>query len=67
VTNDRIDYTTHILIGVSEDGTMSVVTHWPYVPQQSEVDEEMEAEVDDYVTFILCTPTSIMPVAPNSP
>ncbi len=36
--NERIDYSTHILIGIKKSGDMTVVAHWPRVPRQSHVD-----------------------------
>jgi hypothetical protein len=61
-TSDRaIDYTTHILIGVRANGIMSVISDWPYVPPQSEVQSLIDCTREPYTTFVLCTPTSIMP------
>ena len=61
-TDDQaIDYKTHILIGVRPGGIMTVIADWPYVPPQSEVQQEMDLTRQPYVTFVLCTPTSIMP------
>ena len=60
-----ISYKTHILIGVRPTGVMSVIADWPHVPRQPEVQKEMEAARDGYVTFVLCTPTSIMPAGEN--
>ena len=56
-----IDYKTHILIGVRANGVMTVIRDWPHVPRQFEVHQEMKGTRDGYVTFALCTPTSIMP------
>jgi hypothetical protein len=56
-----IDYKTHILIGVRDNGVMTVIADWPYVPKQSEVQEEIDTSRNGYVTYVLCTPTSIMP------
>ena len=58
--NTRIDYKTHILIGVRANGAMSVVAHWHGVPRQSEVEERATASREPFTTFVLCTPTSIM-------
>jgi hypothetical protein len=33
--NERIDYATHILIGIKKAGDMIVVAHWPHVPRQA--------------------------------
>jgi len=61
-TSERltIDYKTHILIGVRANGAMSVISHWHGVPRQSEVEQRAAATREPFVTFILCTPTSIM-------
>ena len=56
-----IDYKTHILIGIRASGVMTVIKHWPAVPQQTEVDHQIRATKDDYTLFALCTPTSILP------
>ena len=61
-TGDQgIDYKTHILIGVRASGIMSVISDWPYVPPQSAVQQTIDRVREPYVTFVLCTPTSIMP------
>ena len=60
-----IDYKTHILIGRASNGKMTVICHWPYVPRQDEVQQKIDAECSTYAAFLLCTPTSIMPVADN--
>ena len=57
-----ISYKTHILVGVRPSG-MTVLADWPYVPKQSEVQREIEKGRNGYVTFVLCTPTSIMPAS----
>ena len=57
-----ISYKTHILVGVRPSG-MTVLGDWPYVPKQSEVQREIDRAKSGYVTFMLCTPTSIMPVS----
>jgi hypothetical protein len=59
--DQRIDYTTHILIGVRAGGVMTVISDWPYVPLQAEVQKEIDCVREPYVAFALCTPTSIMP------
>jgi hypothetical protein len=59
--SDGITYRTHILIGVRPNGVMTVIADWPHVPKQSEVEEEIESARNGYVTFVLCTPTSILP------
>ena len=56
-----IDYKTHILIGVRDNGVMTVIADWPHLPKQTEVQTEIDTSRNGYVTFILCTPTSIMP------
>lgn len=62
MNDDHIDYKTHILIGVRANGVMTVIHHWAYVPRQAEVQEEINGSRDNYTTFVLCTPTSVMPV-----
>jgi hypothetical protein len=62
MTKPGIDYTTHILIGVRANGTMTVICHWPYLPRQAEVQQQIERTKEPYDTFILCTPTSILRV-----
>ena len=61
----QIDYKTHILIGSASSGRMTVICHWPYVPRQTEVKEKIDAVQETYAVFLLCTPTSIMPVEKN--
>jgi hypothetical protein len=61
MTSD-ISYKTHILVGVRPSG-MTVLADWPYVPKQSEVQLEIERGRNGYVTYVLCTPTSIMPAS----
>jgi hypothetical protein len=56
-----ISYKTHILVGIRGNGVMTVIADWPHVPRQAEVQEEIDAARDGYVTFALCTPTSILP------
>lgn len=60
-----IDYNTHILIGSTSSGKMSVIYHWPHLPQQAEVQQKIDALQEGYATFLLCTPTSIMPASSN--
>jgi len=57
----HIDYKTHILVGVRPDGIMSIIDVWAHVPPQAEVERVMDATSGPYVTFALCTPTSVMP------
>ena len=57
-----ISYKTHILVGVRPSG-MTVLADWPYVPKQAEVARKSTAAHNGYVTFVLCTPTSIMPAS----
>jgi hypothetical protein len=61
-----IDYNTHILIGVRVGGIMTVISDWPYVPPQSEVQSRIDCTREPYATFVLCTPTSIMPARSNA-
>ena len=56
-----IDYKTHILIGVRDNGVMTVLRDWPSLPKQSEVQDEIDAATESFVGFALCTPTSILP------
>ncbi len=60
-----IDYDTHILIGSTSSRKMVVICHWPHLPRQVEVQQRMESVQEWYATFLLCTPTSIMPVENN--
>ena len=62
MTSD-ISYKTHILVGVQPNGVMTVIADWPHVPRQVEVEKEINSARNDYVTFALCTPTSIMPAS----
>ena len=57
-----VDYKTHILIGVRANGVMTVIADWPHVPKQAEVQKEIDGANNGYVTFALCTPTSIIAV-----
>jgi hypothetical protein len=61
----EITYKTHILIGMRPNGVMSVIADWAHVPKQAKVLEEIRNARDGYVTFALCTPTSIMPAGGN--
>jgi hypothetical protein len=61
-----IDYKTHILIGVRANGVMTVICDWPHVPTQAEVQEEIDGAPDGYVTYALCTPTSVMPAGDDA-
>jgi hypothetical protein len=56
----EITYKTHILIGVRENGIMTVIADWPHVPKQSEVQRRIDDARNGYVAFALCTPTSVM-------
>jgi hypothetical protein len=60
-----ISYKTHILIAHTAGGKMVVLHHWPHVPRQDEVQRKIDAECSTYATFLLCTPTSIMPAKSN--
>jgi hypothetical protein len=59
-----ISYKTHMLIGVRPNA-MTVIANWPHLPKQAEVQKEIDAARNGYVTFVLCTPTSIMQVVGN--
>jgi hypothetical protein len=56
-----IDYKTHILIGIRANGVMAVIADWPHVPLQVDVQKEIDGARDGYATFVLCTPTSVIP------
>jgi hypothetical protein len=58
--NKEISYKTHILIGVRPNGVMTVIADWPHVPRQTEVQQKMDEARNGYVTFALCTPSSIL-------
>ena len=60
-----IDYKTHILVGVHANGVMAVIADWPYVLPQAEVQTQIDCTGEPYVTFVLCTPTSIMAHDPD--
>ena len=57
-----ISYKTQILVGVRPSG-MKVLAEWPHVPKQAEVQKEIDRAQNGYVTFVLCTPTSILPAS----
>lgn len=57
-----IDYKTHILIGVRANGVMTVIADWPHLPKQADVQKEIDSAHNGYITFVLCTPTSIIAV-----
>ena len=59
--SEEISYKTHILIGVRSNGVMTVIADWPHLPKQSEVQDRMSDARNGYATFVLCTPTSILP------
>jgi hypothetical protein len=53
MTKPGIDYKTHLLIGVRANGAMTVICHWPYLPRQVEVQQQMEKTKEPHDTFIL--------------
>jgi hypothetical protein len=57
----HVDYKTHILIGVRSSGSMTVLCHWPNVPRQSEVHHKIATTHESYDTYVLATPTAVMP------
>jgi len=57
----ELTYKTHILIGVRPKGVMTVIADWPHVPKQAEVERKISEARNGYVSFALCTPTSILP------
>ena len=67
-TSDQgIDYRTHILVGVRADGVMNIIDDWPHLPSQADVQRVIDGTRGPYVTFALCTPTSIMPAERKAP
>ena len=65
--NQGIDYKTHILIGAGVRlGVMEVIADWPHAPSASGgADTDRLRTHEPHVTFVLCTPTSIMPAEPE--
>jgi hypothetical protein len=61
----EVTYKTHILVGVRDNGVMTVIADLPHVPKQAEVEERMRDARNGYVSFALCTPTSILLAANN--
>jgi hypothetical protein len=61
-SSQGISYKTHVLIGCTASGNMTVIYHWPHVPRQEVVQQKIDAESSTYAIYLLCTPTSIMPV-----
>jgi hypothetical protein len=61
----RLDYKTHILIGWTADARMTVVCHWPNLPRQAEVEQAIRLSKEGHAAFLLCTPTSVLPVTAN--
>jgi hypothetical protein len=57
----QIDYRTHILVGVRADGVMSIIEDWPHVPTQADVQEAIDGTRTPFVSYALCTPTSLLP------
>ena len=60
-----IDYRTHILIGCTSSGKMTVICRWSHLPRQAEVQQKIDVVQEWYTTFLLCTPTSIMRATSN--
>src|SRR5260370_41216843 len=56
-----VDYKTHILIGQTSAGKMTVIWQWPHVPRQAEGEQKIEEALETYVTYLLCAPRWIMP------
>ena len=44
---------------------LRLIADWPHLPKQAEVQEKIDGAHNEYVTFLLCTPTSIMPAVGN--
>ena len=61
----ELTYKSHILIGIRENGVMTVIADWPHLPNQFEVQDRINDTRNGYVGFALCTPTSIMPAGGN--
>jgi len=61
----EVTYKTHILIGVRANGVKAVIADWSHVPKQAEVLQEIQQADNGYATFVLCTPTSIIPAEGN--
>jgi hypothetical protein len=61
----RFDYKMHILIGCTADARMTVVCYWPDQPRQTEVEQAIRLSKEGHEAFLLCTPTSILPVTAN--
>jgi hypothetical protein len=66
LTGPSLDYKTHVLIGVRANGDMTVICHWSRVPPLREVQQRIDGSKQPFVkqpfvTFMLCTPTSILP------
>jgi hypothetical protein len=40
---------------------MTVLCHWPHLPRHSEVQHKIATTHESYDTYLLCTPTSVMP------
>ena len=60
-----LDYKAHILIGYAPSGKMTVICRWPHLPRQTEVQRAIDTLQEGYATFLLCTPTAIMPARGN--
>ena len=60
-----LDYKAHILIGYAPSGKMTVICRWPHLPRQTEVQRTIDTLQEGYATFLLCTPTAIMPARGN--
>ena len=61
MADGTVDYHTHILIGVQASGSMTVICHWSHVPRQADVQVQIDKVREPYASFLLCTPTSILP------
>jgi hypothetical protein len=61
----EVTYKTHILVGIRENGVMTVIADWPHLPKQAEVLDEIANASSGYASFVLCTPTSILPAGGN--
>jgi hypothetical protein len=63
--SEPFDYKTHILVGCTADGKMNVICHWPHLPGQNDVELTIRLSKEGHTVFLLCTPTSILPVGNN--
>jgi len=46
---------------VQASGSMTVICHWSHVPRQADVQDQIDKVREPYASFVLCTPTAILP------